>query len=426
MKNIRMHCPDLGAWRAWLDHDLAAGSAHPLDDPALANHLAACPACRETVGELRGNASVAAASIASLAVDAVVDAARVEQARLRVARCALVGAGDVRSSDAEQERTAVMLPTSAPSTPAASHATRGPRAPRGGPWLAATARRWRVATGGLAAGLALTLLVGTPTGQTAAAAFLAQFRSQRFAVVTVDPAQKQGGLAQLERLGTVQGDRPSKRAEEVASVEEASRRVGFAVKQADPATLPTSVTKTPKVAVMPSHEARFTFDQDKARAYFQSINRPDVALPDRFHGASLVVAVPAAALLTYERVDDPGLASKHGPGLLIGQARELTVRVEGNVTLDELRTFLLGLPGLPPELKRQVEAIQDWRNTLPIPVPADQVNWREVTIAGGQGLILAENTGLGSAAIWQRDGRVAGIAGSLKVDELQRVADGLR
>jgi hypothetical protein len=131
VKNITLHCPDLGAWRAWLDRDLAVGSAHPSDDPALADHLAACPVCRQSVGELWGNASVAAASIGSLVADAVVDAARVEQARLRVARGVPVGAGDVRSSDSQQERTSVMLPTSAPWMPAVSQSTRGERVARG-------------------------------------------------------------------------------------------------------------------------------------------------------------------------------------------------------------------------------------------------------------------------------------------------------
>ncbi|MBI4494932.1 MAG: hypothetical protein HY690_19330 [Chloroflexi bacterium] len=290
--------------------------------------------------------------------------------------------------------------------------------------LAHTFHRWRFALGGLAAALVLAFLVGfTPQGQTAAAQFLAQFRSQRFAPVTFDPKQTTASpLFQLERLGTVQGGPPNQQSTfgaEVKTVAEASQRVGFQVKQPDPATLPAGLARTPSIMVTPATEFRFTFDRDKARSYFQSIGHPEVSLPDRFHGASLVVSVPAAALLTYT-------GSDNSMGLLIGETGELTVGVDGQVSLDELREFLLGLPGLPPETVRQLRAIQDWRTTVPIPIPVDQIRWQQTTIAGGQGLLLADNSGLGSAALWQRDGRVYGVAGPMKAAELQRVADSLR
>ena len=439
-------CPDAGAWRAWLDGEAASAPADP------ERHLAACPACRVAVGELWGNAALATAAVDRLAPSAVSAAAtarareRLGRARQAVSRRSAtgvtpvalnghadqIGTGDIGNDHIENDE--LETPREATSvTPATT-------------FRATTFRRWRVAAAGLAAAFALTLLAATPAGQTAAAQFLAQFRSQRFAVVTLDPDGDRSGLRQLERLGTVQGDgirgdRASRRPEEVASIEEASRRVGIPLKQADPATLPAGVSKTPKIAVMPASEVRFTFDRDKAREYFRSIGRPEVALPDKFHGASLVVQVPAAALLAYDGTDQSGLpggvrrdAQKAGagpmsgpmPGLVIGQSREVQVGVDGKVTLEEMRTFLLDLPGLPDDLTRQLRSIQDWQRTLPLPIPADRVNWQPATIGGGEGLILADNSGLGGAAIWQRDGRVTGVAGSLKADELRRVADGLK
>ena len=84
---------------------------------------------------------------------------------------------------------------------------------------------------------------------------------------------------------------------------------------------------------------------------------------------------------------------------MVGAARELEVGVEGNVSLAELREFLLTLPDLPPETVRQLRAIEDWRTTLPIPVPVDQIAWQPVTIAGGPGLLLADDSGIGSGAL---------------------------
>ena len=71
-------------------------------------------------------------------------------------------------------------------------------------------RRWRLALGGVAAALALTFALATPEGQAIAAGFLAQFRSQRLAVVTFDPNQaRQTGLFRFEQLGTVKNNQPN-------------------------------------------------------------------------------------------------------------------------------------------------------------------------------------------------------------------------
>ena len=95
-------------------------------------------------------------------------------------------------------------------------------------------------------------------------------------------------------------------------------------------------------------------------------------------------------------------------------------------SLDEVRNFLLGLPNVPPELARQLRSMQDWTNTLPIPVPVDKMTWQETTIAGAPAYILNDNTGLGSGVIWQRDGRILGVAGPMKATDLRKIAESLK
>ena len=286
-------------------------------------------------------------------------------------------------------------------------------------------RRWRLALGGLAAGLAFTLLLATPEGQAAASGFLAQFRTQRFAVVTFDPSSAdRSGLQRLERLGTLQRlpaqTAATRAGQEVPSVEEATRRVGFAIAQPDPATLPVGVSRTPKITAAPAGQIRFTFDRDKAAAYFRDLGRTDQRLPDKLHGTTLVVSTPPMAMLQYSAADGK-------PAVMVGQTSDVQVAVEGAASLEEVREYLLSVPGIPPDLARQLRAMQNWESTLPIPVPVDKIAWRETTIHGGQGLVLSDNTGLGSAALWRLgNGRIYGVAGPLKGDELQRVVDSIR
>jgi hypothetical protein len=58
-------------------------------------------------------------------------------------------------------------------------------------------------------------------------------------------------------------------------------------------------------------------------------------------------------------------------------------------------------------------------------VPIDQVNWQSTSFKGHQGLLLNDNSGVGSAAIWYEGGHMYGLAGSLKATELKRVAETL-
>jgi len=286
--------------------------------------------------------------------------------------------------------------------------------------------RARGVAAGLVAALVLAGLLVTPGGRAAAAGFLAQFRSQRFEVVSVDPAQSTqvadvvGGLV---KTGVFTGDALQASGlgepEVVAGLAEASRIAGFAVPAVDPAVLPGGVGHTPeRVLVSPAREARITFDRDRALAYLRNHGRPAAQLPERYDGTQLVVRVPAAVVQQFAGRDG-------GPALLVGKAGTLGLTTEGGASLDELREVVLGLPGLPAETVAQLRSIQDWRTTLPLPVPTDQVRSRPATVNGAEALSFADQTGRLHALLWQRDGHIWGVAGVLGSDEAQDVADSL-
>jgi hypothetical protein len=376
-----MTCPDLGLWRAWLDGESER-------EPPLADHLKACPACQARVADLRRDAGRVAAAVAALAPPAALSPASVALARERLtaARAAHVP---------DREGSSMPLTTS----PA----------------------RWRVAAAGLAAALALTLVVVTPAGQAAASRFLAQFRSERFAVVLIDSGQTLNPLSQLEKLGEVRDQQKerARRGTVVGSIDEASRRVGFPLKQVDPRALPADLRAAPRIRVLPAAEFRFKLEGEKVRRYLQEVGHPEMQMPARLEGATLVVGLPAAALLEYDS------GSGRGQALVVGQSGQLTAGVEGNATLDEVRDFVLGLPGLPPGAVAQMRQLSDWRTAMPLPVPVDKLNWRETSVGGASAVMLSDRTGLGSGLLWQRDGRIYGAAGTLPPDDLLRVANSL-
>jgi hypothetical protein len=398
-----MPCPDLGALRASIDAD--AGTPAPLHD-----HVHACASCADTLAELQRNAELAAPAIALTAPDvppspAAVQAAltRFEQRRARLA--------------------AAVAPTPAATTaPPANDPIPLARRRR----VARLGARSRAVAAGLVAALVLAGLLVTPGGRAAAAGFLAQFRSQRFQAISLDPAQSNqvadvvGGLVQT---GVFTGDALQVSGfghpEVVAGLAEAGRIAGFAVPAVDPAVLPGGVERTPqRVVVSRAREARITFDRDRALAYLRSHGRPAAALPERYDGTQLVVQVPAAVVQQFAGRDG-------GPALLVGKAGTVGLTTEGGASLEELREVVLSLPGLPAETVAQLKAIGDWRTTLPLPVPADEVRSRPATVDGAEALSFADQTGRLHALLWQRDGHIWGVAGVVGSDEALDVANSL-
>src|SRR5689334_22711 len=69
-------CPEIGAWRAWLDQEVELPDADA--------HLETCPGCGRLVDELRADASFAHGGLASLAPRGLPRSAEVAVARERV------------------------------------------------------------------------------------------------------------------------------------------------------------------------------------------------------------------------------------------------------------------------------------------------------------------------------------------------------
>jgi len=379
-----MTCPHDGALRTAID-------AEPTEQrTTVRGHVARCASCRDRTAELAGTTAAVVSALAALAPGRTPSTADTEAALTRV-----------RSGMAD-------LPQ--PSVAAVALLQPGRRD-------RLRTRLRRPLTSAATVALALSVFA-TPAGRSAASEFLGHFRSERFAAVTVNERDV-NALADLEHLGAVSGNLDAPTPQQVDSLSTAGRRVGFPVAVPDPARLPAGVRRTPQILVSEPRQLRFTFDSEKAAQWVGQRGGRSKALPERFDGTSLVVSVPAAVVLRYDAQDGT-------PGVLIGQARSIEARAEGGASLDELRGFLLDLPGLSPATRAQLAAIGDWRTTLPLPIPAGQVHWKSTTVAGADGLLLGDNTGLGSAVLWQRDGRIYGVAGPAPAKVIRDVAVSLR
>ncbi|MBI2955252.1 MAG: zf-HC2 domain-containing protein [Chloroflexi bacterium] len=380
-----MSCEELGTLRAYIDGEMSAEDVRRAE-----RHLAGCGRCRDKLDDLRCAANLVAGGLSVLGVLPTLESAAEARAFARV--CAGL---NTHTSLAQKISVAFG---------------------RLKMKMNGFSLRYRLASAGVVALLAVMFIGLTPQGQVAASNFLAQFRAQKLKVVMVDQRELATISSELSHFGDVDVSQlEAMSTARVSSIAEASRRAGFTVRQ--PQTLPAGIASEPSIDVIDGSTITFTFDVARAQAYLASIGQQSFNIPPKFDGAKLIFNVPTAILLVYGQNNLP---------LVVGQAATPTADLAGNVTALEMRDLLLRLPGLSQDTVSQLKAMDDWTNTLPIPLPRDQARWREVDLSGVNALVIGDNTGLGSFVIWQQDGIVYGVGGPMAEDQLLTVARSLR
>ena len=285
-------------------------------------------------------------------------------------------------------------------------------------WWRGSGQRWRLGVAMAVVALLLGSVLATPAGRAVATELLGQFRVQKFALITVAPQDPTANFASLEQLGTLHVPEDMQEGgTQATSVAAAAEQVGFTVQQ--PSHLPSGLSADPQVHTTAASTVSFTVDRDKALAYLAEQGHSDVNVPEALDDSTIHLTISAAVLLVYG--DDAGQVS-----LVVGQSPSPTVTVSGGATLEQFRSFLLSVPGLPADTIDQLQAIDDWTQTLPIPVPQDASVSRHVTVDGAAGVSVQDAQTRHGVVLWQRDGMVYGVAGSYGEQELLAVAASLQ
>ena len=285
-------------------------------------------------------------------------------------------------------------------------------------WWRGSGQRWRLGVAVAVVAVLLGSVLATPAGRAVATELLGQFRVQKFALITVAPQDPAANFASLEQLGTLHVPEDMQESgTQATSVAAAAEQVDFTVQQ--PSHLPSGLSADPQVHTTAASTVSFTVDRDKALAYLAEQGHSDVNVPEALDDSTIHLTISAAVLLVYG--DDAGQVS-----LVVGQSPSPTVTVSGGATLEQFRSFLLSVPGLPADTIDQLQAIDDWTQTLPIPVPQDASVSRHVTVDGAAGVSVQDAQTRHGVVLWQRDGMVYGVAGSYGEQELLAVAASLQ
>ena len=279
---------------------------------------------------------------------------------------------------------------------------------------------------GLAAAASVVLVLTLLTVSGVAETILTVFEPKQVAAVPITNADIQTAMNSLQSYGTLTWSAPPKPVE-VPDAAAAARESGLAVVR--PGTLPGTVNQANvHYGVMPRTTATFTFSADATRTSAAKLGRTPPPMPTNIDGSKLFITGGPAVVQFYGNLPDHSGASPDPlaavPQLIIAQGKAPLVQSDG-VTVEQLQAYLLAQPGITPALAAEIKAIKDPSSTLPIPVPVNFGTSKNVTVQGVQGVFIGDTTGLGSAVIWEKDGIVYGVAGTLTESEIMAVANSL-
>lgn len=192
--------------------------------------------------------------------------------------------------------------------------------------------------------------------------------------------------------------------------------------------LPAGVSKTVTYGGMSEAEATFTFSQAKADAAAKAQGKTAPKLPANVDGATLTIKVGPAVGEVYGNLTQPTTPDAQQmalPELVVAKSVAPSVSAT-QVSVTDLKNVILQQPGISPELKKTISAISDPNDVLFIPVPIEYGTSTTVHVQGVDGVALGDNTGVGSAVVWVKDGHVYAVAGTIKQSDAIDIANNLK
>jgi hypothetical protein len=257
-----------------------------------------------------------------------------------------------------------------------------------------------------AAVLVVAGLLTVPTVRAAAAEFLLLFRVSTFVAVPVDPSRLDamrtsnldidGLLGQQVRVLEDPGPPVA-----AASVDEASARVGFDIRQ--PEWLPDN-TEILEVQTTGPRAVEITADTAQLSQVMDALGITDLAVPQNLDGQVSTLRVPPVVMIRYEH------NARFRTRLMQTTTPEIHLPAGVDLsTLGEIGLRVLGLPA--DEASRFARAI-DWETTMIVPIPPIARSFKEVTVNGHQGVVIGfqrDEESPTTMVIWSTGDRLFGL-----------------
>lgn len=223
-------------------------------------------------------------------------------------------------------------------------------------------------------------------------------------------------FTQLEELGEFDTDLDEDSFHELESLDELNEHLGGEL--AEPDYLPSGFSSDDAhFGATDAGYASATIDVDVALTITQLLDLPPEWLPDpsEHETVTMTVDIPEAGMIGYRSSLDR---------LMIGQIGLPEKDIPDDVDLDLLREAILDDPRMPDELADQLGAIDDWEETIPVPVPED-ATYEDLDFNGNPGFTLTMDE-KGGILVWESDGTLHLVGGTIDLDELREIAESMQ
>lgn len=367
-------CIKQGTLQAYLDGELAAWDAD-----RVAAHLAECPRCRAKAGRLEADKRLVAAVL-----DRSLGRAGLQRDDLLAAWAGLQDTG----------RTGTL-------------------------WegVRKEMRRFKVAVAVAATVCALAVPFTFAPVRALATEFLNVFRVERIHVVNISGEE----MKQIERALAGQGTADIEDFGRITASGQPQYRTGITLEEARKAIGPGF--KVPALAgagepawgLMTGCSLTIAPDVKAINGMLAQFGGSSF-LPASLDGKEFTLRQYPVATAEFTRPD--------GRKVVIAQGKSPELTVPEGTDVLALRDALLGLPFLPENVRRQLEGISNWRNTVLIPNVEGEAS--PVKVNGVEGAFI-DGHGPGNALIWADNGLVYLVHGeNLTLDEALAAAASLR
>lgn len=282
----------------------------------------------------------------------------------------------------------------------------------------------------LAAAVAIAVALSFAPVRTAMADFLNVFRVDKVNTITITEkdinelrrAGNNGGNVDIKNFGKIETSGIDRRAPQETTLDGAKQAAGFELK------LPESVegAGAPKFRVMQGTSTSLTLDVQKANAIIKAFGGTNL-LPAGLDGKKFSMSTSAAIMANYPR--------QNAAPITIAQSKSPEIVFPEGVDPNVVRDVLLSLPILPDGIRQQLEKINDWQHTLPIPAVEGYTKTEQVKVNGTDGVFMTMdkakdkriNGNNTSTLIWQNNGIVFGVSGeNLSLDQAQAIAASIK
>lgn len=266
--------------------------------------------------------------------------------------------------------------------------------------MAKTYQKW------IAGGAAAAVVVGAlmiPQVQAATSDLLHLFRVEKFQMISFNDSDiqsiesfiKDGKIGQkdLAGLGKIEMEGDKNEVSTYYSAADAQKK-GLA------AAVTPSGYQLQGVQVSPSRTMKMTVNVPKMNSLLANLGS-EVQFDSNIDNKPFTLAIPQEVETVYNSTSNATVK------LHYGLSNTPTMQVPADVDVKKLRTTILGLPFLPEHIKQQLEAIQDWQTTVPIPEveSASGLHTEKLTVGGAEGIYTAIDPQNGML-IWQSGGKM--------------------